>query len=430
MRDYTKEIDQYLKRLFPICRSITGEGNRETLKILSEIAPIVMHEVPSGTQVYDWRVPQEWNIRAGWIKNSQGEKIVDFKESNLHVVSYSIAVHQKMKGRDLAGKLHTLKNMPDAIPYRTSYYKQDWGFCLSFEDYQKYISDDEEYEVYIDADLKAGSLTYGEILIPGKSAKEYLISTYICHPSLANDNLSGPILTAFLAKELFEKELQYSYRFVFIPETIGAICYCALHEETIKNMEAGLVVTTVGGPGGFSYKKSFDETHYMNRLADKVLSRETSSFKAYSFDCHGSDERQYSAPGFRLNMVGMMKDKYYEYSQYHTSLDNLDFIKAENVAQSLGLFLDLVSLIEARVVYQRIENNGELMLSKHDLYPSDGGGQIPGQDSEAKLNGIVSVLFWCDGINSVEDIAMKTGLDVEFIKSIFEILEAKKVVVI
>jgi aminopeptidase-like protein len=413
MPELVAEIQFYMEKLFPICRSITGEGNRKTLQILQKIVPIKIGEYSSGTKVYDWIIPKEWNIRDAWIKNASGEKIIDFRRSNLHVLNYSIPVSRKIRGEDLQSHLHFLRDMPEAIPYRTSYYKDNWGFCLSWNDYQKYIKEEEEYEVLIDAEHKPGSMTYGELLIPGSSSKEYLITTYICHPSLANENLSGPVMTAFLARELLRRKLKYSYRIIFIPETIGAVAYCAQNEEAIKKIEAGIVITCVGGPGLLGYKQSFDRTHYINSLAERALHSMSDEFKTYPFDIHGSDERQFSSPGFRLNMISITKDKYYEYPQYHTSLDDLDFVKGEYIYKTLQAYLLLIQKIEDRIIYRRVEPHGEVMLSRHGLYPSNGGAQNPMKDKKAGVDSLLQVLFFMDGIKSIDEIAREASIDMD-----------------
>ena len=252
------EIDKCLKDLFPINRSITGLGNRKTLKILQEIAPLEIKEYPSGTHVYDWVIPNEWNVKNAWIKNSKGEKLIDFQQCNIHLVGYSEPIHKKITFKELKEHLHIHTELENAIPYRTSYYKRDWGFCTTHAQYKMLEAEEGALEVCVDSEFNPkGSLTIGELLIQGESKQEILISTYICHPSLANDNLSGSVMTAFLARELFkQKNLKLSYRIIWIPETIGAIAYCAMNEKSMKSISTGLVVTTVGGPGKFGYKQS------------------------------------------------------------------------------------------------------------------------------------------------------------------------------
>jgi aminopeptidase-like protein len=412
--DLTAEIDAYLKRLFPITRSITGNGNRETLKILREIVPLKIKEYSSGTKVYDWVIPKEWNIKDAWIKNSAGEKIIDFKRSNLHVVGYSTPVHKRMRLEELEKHLHRREDLPAAIPYRTSYYNETWGFCLCHNDYEKHFNGTETYEVFIDSELKSGSLTVGELLIKGKSDKEYLISTYICHPSLANDNLSGFVMAAFLSRELQKRELHFSYRIVFVPETIGAIAYCADNEVAMKRVVAGFVVTTVGGPGRFGYRQSWEQNCFINSMVEETFHENgIDDFKVYPFDIHGSDERQYSSQGFRINIVSITKDKYYDYDYYHTSQDDLKFISAENIASCLGLYMRTLEKLDKNITYINCSPNCEVMLSRRGLYQKTGGGQVPIFGARNEQDLILWLLFHADGRKSLWDISklLKTPID-------------------
>lgn len=445
MADFTKEIDRYLHRLFPICRSLTGEGNRESLRILQEIAPFEIFEFPSGTKVFDWTIPKEWEIRDAYIKGKRKERLIDFKDSNLHVMGYSHPVRGQMTLNELTPHLYYKEDLPCAIPYRTSYYKEDWGFCLSYEQYKSLVQDGGPFEVLIDSSFKDGSLTVGELLIEGKTQNEILISTYICHPSLANDNLSGMVLTAFLAKELLSrKNLNCSYRIIFVPETIGAIAYCAMNEKAIKEIDIGLVVTTVGGPGKFGYKQSFNEDHPINSLIEETFRESGHDFVTYPFDIHGSDERQYSSPGFRVNTATICKDKYYEYSFYHTSLDNLELVRAEYIQESLDVYLKLIDRIEVESDFSGAEceklpedssfqksyflsrcSNCEVMLSKRGLYPEVGGGLLPGHTAQSQLDLILWLLFYCDGSWSIEQISRKIRVPVGELTQTALLLEEK-----
>lgn len=429
MTDYTEKIDKLLKKLFPITRSITGKGNRETLKAIQEIIPINIKEYPTGTEVYDWIIPKEWNIKEAWIKNAKGEKIIDFDNSNIHIVNYSIPVHKKINYSELIENLYYLEEQEEAIPYRTSYYKESWGFCLSYKQFKELFNENEEYEVFIDSELTEGSLSIGELVIPGKSKKEYLISTYLCHPSLANDNLSGVILTTFLSKELQKLDLNYSYRIVFVPETIGAIAYCYHNEAAMKKIDAGFVVTTVGGPGQFGYKQSFEEKHCINSIIEDIFIENKIDFISYPFDIHGSDERQYSTQGFKINVATISKDKYYEYPYYHTSLDNLDFVKAKYISQSLELYRKAINKLDFNLIYKNVQPHCEAMLSKHDLYPSTGGAQLPNQNFSA-LDIRLWLLFYCDGVKSLYEISKKINIPLEYLYQEALILEEKKKLVL
>lgn len=424
-------MQKCLAMLFPLTRSITGNGNRETLKILQKLIPLQIKEIPSGKKVYDWNIPKEWNIKDGWIKNSRGEKIVDFKKNNLHVVSYSQPIHAKVTFSELEKHLNYKKDLPESIPYRTSYYNEYWGFCVSYNDFKKYFAPGEKYDVFIDSEFKNGALSYGELLIHGKSKEEFLISTYICHPSLANDNLSGVVLTAFLAKKMLEMDLAYSYRIIFVPETIGAIAYCHENEKAVKKIKAGMVVTCVGGPGNFSLKPSFERNGCIDVAARKVLKNSKQKFTEYDFVPNGSDERQYSSPGFRIPCISICRDKYYEYDFYHTSLDNLSFVSAKNIFKSLEMHLKLVREIDSLIFYKRTEPYGELQLGKRGLYPKVGGANRPSSKNKPRgnneLDTILGILFYADGKTSIDQIAEKTQIPKKQILEVIKKLAAKKV---
>ncbi|MBX7148105.1 DUF4910 domain-containing protein [bacterium] len=422
------EIDRYLKKLFPICRSLTGSGNRETLRILNEITPIDVKEIPSGTKTYDWVVPPEWDIRGAFIGLPDGTRIADFKENNLHVMSYSIPVQKTLSWEELEPHLHRHPHLPNAIPYRTTYYREEWGFCVTHDQYAALKTSQGPFSVSIDSSLKPGSLTYGECLIPGKSKQEILISCYICHPSMANDSLSGVILTAFLAQHLRNfKNSYWSYRIVFVPETLGAIAYSFLNEAKMKHIDIGLVVTTVGGQGDVGYKQAWNKEHPINRLVESVFKEAGKTFKTYPFDIHGSDERQYSTQGFKINCVTLCKDRYYEYPQYHSSLDNLSFVTGSQIFETFELYCNLIKKLEARRIYKNTIPCGEVMLSKHDLYPSKGGAQRPELGGRSELDLILWLLFLCDGRKSVDDIAVELGVGSEALLPIIERLRGKGV---
>ena len=293
------------------------------------------------------------------------------------MVSYSKPINKMLNWSELEIHLHKHDILPCAIPYRTSYYERNWGFCVTHSQYAEIKAQKGLVSVLIDSELKPGSLSYGEYLIRGKSPKEILISTYFCHPSMANDNLSGVVLTAMLAKHISKlKGLKWSYRIIFIPETIGAIAYCSLNENIVKNIDFGMIVTNVGGPGNFSYKQSWNSSHFINSLTEKVLEKTKEDYVVYPFDIHGSDERQFSSPGFRINCISIFKDKYYEYPEYHSSLDNLEFISASSINKSYQIYTNLIDQIENQSIYRRIEPNCEIMLSRHNLYPKLGGKQV------------------------------------------------------
>lgn len=431
MIDFEKDINFYLKKLFPITRSITGKGNKETLEVLKEIIPLEINSYPSGQRVYDWTIPKEWNIKDAWIKNSKGKKIVDYKNSNLHVLSYSIPVSKKINLKDLQEKLHFIKNMPNAIPYRTSYYEENWGFCLSYDHFKENFHENEEYEVCIESELKKGKLHFGELLINGKNKKEYLISCYICHPSMANDSLSGVILTAFLSKYLLDnkEELEHSYRIIFVPETIGSISYLANNESAMKKIDSGLVITTVGGPGKIGFKQSFNEAHEINQIIEDVLIKNHVDYIKHPFDIRGSDERQYSSPGFRINVATITKDKYYDYDYYHTSLDDLKFVKANYINETLKYYIEVLDLMDKNITLKSNYQNGEVMLGKHNLYPEVGGSfKFKNDRAYSYVDLILWLLFYSDGDRTLLSISRDLDQDLIELYKIAKVLEEKNIV--
>ena len=414
------EMHTLCNKLFPICRSITGNGVRETLRVLQNICPaMTLHEVPTGTQVFDWIVPKEWNIRDAWIKNSKGEKILDFTKSNLHVMGYSIPVNQKVTLEELLPLIHTQPDQPDAIPYVTSYYKERYGFCMSQE--QKDALQEDTYHIYIDSDLKDGSLTYGEILISSTEGNkdEIFLSTYVCHPSMANNELSGPAVTIYLAKWLWEKKhRRYNYRIIFIPETIGSITYLSQHlPEMKKNICAGFNISCVGDDRTYSYVAS----RYGNTLADKVaknvLSFHYPEYKHYSFLQRGSDERQYNAPGVDLPVCAVCRSKYAEYPEYHTSKDNMRLISPTGLQGAYEVYRDMIEALEYNHKYQ-IQCLGEPQLGKRGLYPTV--SQKGGYDSVKSMTDFIA---YADGMNDLIDISNIIKAPMERLVTVIEKLQ-------
>jgi len=422
------EIDMYLRRLFDLPRSLTGEGNRETLRILQELIPLDIIEIPSGEKVFDWTIPLEWDAKEAWIESEDGERFVDLVDSNLHLVGYSSGLAcTMMSWEDLEPHLHVHPTQKDAIPYRTAYYSDDWGFCVNQKTYEKMRLNLSRFRVMIDAKKTPGSLTYGEYRIKGNHQNEILISCYICHPSMANDSLSGVIAAAFLARELSKRnDLQHSYRFVFVPETIGAIAYCAKHTKDIKNIDRGLVMTTCGGPGDFGYKQSWDTSDEINMMIEEVFRKNNISFITYPFDILGSDERQYSSIGFRLNCITITKNKYYEYDYYHTSLDNLSYVKSENISQSIKLYVDLINIMDCDLTFRSLMPDCEVMMSKHDLYPTIGGSNLPEIDNISQLEKRMWLLFLSDGSMGLYEISRKIGVSIHSLLEEAIKLESKK----
>jgi aminopeptidase-like protein len=412
-----QEMYNLMKELFPICRSITGDGVRDTLKIIKKSIPLKINEVPSGTQVFDWMIPKEWNIRDAYIKNSAGKKIVAFKKSNLHVVSYSSPVSKKISLDELKKHLHTLEKYPDWIPYLTSYYNENWGFCMTHNEFE--ALKEGKYEVFIDSTLKEGSLTYGEFFIKGECDKEILLTSYLCHPSLCNDNLSGIVLLTFLAKYLKGKKLKYSYRFLFIPETIGSITWLSLNEKTVSKIKFGLVITCVGDRGISTYKKTRQGNNILDKIAEKVLTDTEEPYKIIDFFPWGSDERQFSSPGFNIPIGLLMRTPYGQFPEYHTSADNLDFISSNHLSNSLRKYLDIIYIIETDVKFENLNPKCEPHLRKKGLSRISGGQKDPDLTLLAK--------FWLlnlsDCTNSLLDISIRSKIHYKKIKKSADLLQ-------
>ena len=397
------ELYRIVSELYPICRSITGNGLRESLRLLQQHVPLSLHEVASGTQVFDWVVPNEWNIRDAYIKNSRGEKVVDFHKSNLHVVNYSIPVRKKMALSELRPHLFTLPDSPDWIPYRTSYYKETWGFCLSQRQFESLA--DAEYEVCIDSTLEPGHLTYGEFRIPGATDAEVLISSHCCHPSLCNDNLSGMAVAARLAQHLSARSLRYSYRFLWIPGTIGSITWLALNEAHLSKIKHGLVLSCVGDPGRFTYKRSRRGNAEIDKVVEQVLQHSGREFQLLDFTPHGYDERQYCSPGINLPVGCFMRTPNGKYPQYHTSADDLSLVKPASLAESLQQLLQIIAALEESESYVNLNPKCEPQLGRRGLYHHVGGTK--NADVEEAM---LWVLNFSDGGHSLLDIAIRSGL--------------------
>lgn len=397
------KLHAFASNLYPICRSITGEGVRRTLAIIQNRIPLQMSEVPTGTQVFDWNVPKEWNIRDAYIADASGSRIVDFQKCNLHVMSYSVPVRRKISLSELRTHLFSNPEQPDTIPYRTSYYKEDWGFCLSHN--QMLALADDEYEVAIDASLNDGQLTYGECYLPGETTDEILISCHVCHPSLANDNLSGISVATSLAEFLLERKLRYSYRFLFVPGTIGAITWLARNQEATKRIRGGLVLTCLGDAGGFHYKKSRQGTAEIDQAAALVLKHESSTAELLEFSPYGYDERQYCSPGFNLPVGCLMKSVWGSFPEYHTSADNLEFIHPGQLCESLRICVSIVDVLEANRAYINLNPYCEPQLGRRSLYSSTGGTAI-----SEEINARLWVLNLSDGDHSLLGIAERSGL--------------------
>ena len=404
------EMHGRMRELYPICRSITGDGVRQTLSILQKDIPLTVHEVATGTKVFDWTVPREWNIKDAYVKNSKGERIIDFKKSNLHVLNYSVPVYKKVSLEELKEHLFTLPEYPDWIPYRTSYYSENWGFCLSHNEFKKLEPD--IYEVCIDSSLEDGHLTYGEYYIAGEHSDEVLISTHICHPSLCSDNLAGIVPASSLAKYLSGTSLRYSYRFLFIPGTIGAITWLCLNEAQVTKIKHGLVVACVGDSGKFTYKKTRQQDADIDNIAAQVLKDSGTDFEIIDFFPYGYDERQYCSPGFDLPVGCLMRTPHGQFPEYHTSADNLEFVRSENLAGSFLMVLAVLKRLENNKKYVNQNPKCEPQLGKRGLYDKLGGHD----NSKALQLAILWVLNLSDGKHTLMDISKRAGLEFDLIK--------------
>lgn len=396
---------QWATDLFPICRSLTGQGVRDTLTYLQEQIPaLTIESINSGTQVFDWQVPQEWNITQAFIENELGEKIIDFANSNLHVMGYSEPVDKTIDLEELNKHLYSLPNQPDAIPYITSYYQRRWGFCLT-ENQRKSLKQG-KYRVKIDSTLEDGVLNYGQLLIKGRSEKEILLSTYICHPSLANNELSGPIVTTALAQWITSlASTEYSYRIIFVPETIGAITYLSQHISHMKSQtKAGFVVTCVGDDNDYSFVPSRSENSLADKVALHALRNSVKSFQHYTFLQRGSDERQYCAPGVDLPVCSVMRTKYGEYPEYHTSLDNLDVISINGLQGGFNILQQCLLLLENNHTYV-VTVLCEPQLGKRGLYPTLSSMT----EDYTDVITMMDFIAYCDGEHDLIDIANKIG---------------------
>jgi aminopeptidase-like protein len=420
-----EKIHALASQLWPLNRSITGEGVRTTLSVLKkELPDLGMHEVPTGTQVFDWTVPKEWKVKEAFIQTPTGKRICEFNRNNLHLVGYSIPVRKKLTLTKLKEHLYSLPNQPDAIPYITSYYKERWGFCLSHNELTKLP--DGEYEVFIDSELFDGSLTYGELLIPGLSESEVFISTYVCHPSMANNELSGPCVTTFIAKEILKQRRKLTYRIVFIPETIGSITYLSRHSQQLKSkVVAGFNVSCIGDDRAYSYLPTRNGNTLSDTVAKHVLKNLCPSFVSYSWSDRGSDERQYCAPGIDLPIASIMRTKYGKYDEYHTSLDDLT-----NVVTPAGLeggFNALWRAIEAieRNCFPKVTVLCEPQLGKRGLYPT-----LSTKETGAEVRLMMDLITWSDGTRTLIEIAELCNSPIWELYPIIEKLSSHQLIVL
>jgi aminopeptidase-like protein len=408
--------------LYPICRSITGQGVRKTLEILSRYVDLAVREVPSGTEVLDWTVPDEWNIRDAWVADSSGKRVIDFRESNLHVVSYSVPVRERLSLAKLRPHLHTLPDRPDWVPYRTSYYDKSWGFCLSQNKLD--ALPDGDYDVCIDSTLAPGSLTYGEVVLPGATQDEILISTHVCHPSLCDDNLTGIAVSVFLARWFSAIEnRRYTMRFLYAPGTIGAITWLAMNRATAGRIQHGLTLTCLGDSHPFTYKKTVGGKSPIDRVVAHVLATAAMPHGVIDFFPYGYDERQFNSPGFRLAVGSLMRGRHGMFPEYHTSGDNLSFVSPDRIAESFGICRRVVEVLEGDATLMNLAPFGEPQLGRRGIYRALGGTNLP--DVQLAL---LWVLNLSDGEHSLFDIAERARMDFRAIRGAADVLLANGLV--
>ncbi len=405
-----------IKELYPICRSITGEGVRETLRIIQKRVPLEIQEVPSGTKVFDWTVPPEWNVTDAYVMNREGKRVIDFQSHNLHLMSYSVPVRKKMTLEELRPHLFSLPAHPEWIPYRTSYYKENWGFCMRHVDFEELS--DEEYDVVIDSTLQAGSLTYGQLYLPGETSDEVLVSCHVCHPSLCNDNLSGITVAVKLAETMAARSRRYSYRFLFIPGTIGSITWLAQNEKIVPCIRHGLVITGVGDAGNVTYKKSRQGNAEIDRAMTHVLRHSGEAHSIIDFSPYGYDERQYCSPGFNLPVGCFMRTLHGQYPEYHSSADNLNLVRSESLSRSYADCLQTFELLEANRVYVSQNPRCEPQLGRRGLYRAVAGQQ----ENQCRELALLWVLNMSDGRHALLDIADRAALPFGQIQSAAEAL--------
>jgi aminopeptidase-like protein len=417
------DMHALVRELYPICRSITGDGVRQTLAALARVAPLEVREVPSGTQVLDWTVPREWNVRDAWVADTAGRRVIDFKASNLHLVNYSAPVRKRMTLAELRPHLHTLPERPDWIPYRTSYYDETWGFCLTQRALDALTqSNNDQYEVVVDSTLAPGNLTYGELVLPGTLEDEILISTHVCHPSLADDNLSGLVVSAFLARHLAARPgRRHTLRFLYAPGTIGAITWLALNRERARRIKHGLTLTCLGDGAPFTYKRTVGGDAPIDRAVAHVLSRRASPGQAHQlidFFPYGYDERQFNSPGFRLPVGSLMRGRHGMFPEYHTSADNPDFVSAPRLAEAFDVLAAVIDVLDGDRRYRNLAPEGEPQLGKRGLYRAMGGTNIPN---------LQLAMLWAlnlsDGQHTLLQIAERAGMDFFTLRVAADLLE-------
>ena len=406
MEDVGYEIYDLVRELYPICRSLTGDGVRESLRLVGGQVALETTEVPSGTRVYDWTVPKEWNIRDAWIADASGNHVVDFSESNLHVLGYSIPMRGKLTLADLRPHLHTIPEHPDWIPLRTSYYHENWGFCLAHSLLEELTEG--VYEICIDSSLEPGSLTYAESYLPGETSDEVLISTYVCHPSVCNDGVSGIALVTMLAKYLRAFRLRYSYRFLFSPGTIGPLTWLSRNEGRLGHVKHGLVASCVGDSGMITYKQTFQGSAEIDQAAANALRASGDEHRILPFVPWGGDERQFSSPGFRLPVGALMRTPPGSFPEYHSSADDLTFVQPEFLGDSFNKYIAVLEVLEGNGTYVNLNPKGEPQLGRRGLYHEISSG-APGAEATIE-RAVLWVLSLSDGGNTLLDISDRSAI--------------------
>jgi len=417
---------EFAKKLFPLNRSLTGKGNVETLKLIkSQLPNLQIKYFSSGEKVFDWKIPMEWNVRDAWLKDPKGKKILNFKENNLVLLGYSKSINKVFNYKMLKENIYTLKSKPNAIPYLTSYYKKRWGFCMKHKDFKK-LDKNKNYHAYINSSLKRGKMHYGELKIPGKSKNEIFFSTYICHPSMANNEVSGMVLSTFLAKHILaKKNLKYSYRFIFIPETIGSIAYIKKNfSEMKKKIIAGYNITCVGDEGKFSLLFSKDENKISDRFAKKIFKRKRIKYKKYSWLERGSDERQYCSPLVDLPITTIMKTKFGEYKEYHTSLDKIGTVVTQRgLKESLRIYRYLIDEIEKTTI-PKSKIVCEPFLTKYNLIDTLGAKR----KVDKKTRNLLNFVSYCDGKTTLDEISDRCKISQINGYKLFQLLIKKNII--
>jgi aminopeptidase-like protein len=420
----SKKITTLINKLYPICRSITGKGFTDSLKILQENMEIKLSKFKTGSKVLDWTIPKEWNIKDAYVVDPDGKKIIDFKKHNLHVVNYSIPVNKIISLNELKKKLFTLPKQPNAIPYITSYYKKDWGFCIEYNKFKKLKKGN--YKVFIDSSLKNGNLIYSDSIIPGKSKKQILLSTYLCHPQMANHELGGPIVLSLLYKILKKTgPHKYTYRFLVCPENIGSAAFLHKNKSKLKNIKAGYIINCVGKGDEVTYKKSRISNSLSDKAAINVIKNFGKNFIIEDFYPWGSDERQFCSPGFNLPIGLIMRKRFDKFKEYHTSLDNKKFVSSKTLIETINIYHQVLMTIEndftplAKVIY----GTPQLSKSKIPLYRTKMNWKLKGMDKRTKS--MLQILNLADGKRNLLDIANDKGFKlIDHIDLIKDLLES------